>query len=129
MDRSRGTVRSGRPYRDCRRPGGADDAQRFSNSKEFVSGLKDLMGPLRTVHQVHAPEITVLTEDSASGIWAVADRLSFPPGAPLSVLQGYGHYQEKYARVGGRWVITDLRLTRLLLEPTPQDRPGDPTRQ
>jgi hypothetical protein len=100
-------------------PGGAQDVQRFSTSREFVRGLQALMEPLRTVHQVTNPEIILSSEESASGIWAVADRLSFPEGSPTSVLQGYGHYREKYAKADGRWIITDLRLTRLLVEATP----------
>ncbi len=97
-------------------PGGADDLQRFDSRSTFLGGLKALMGPLVTVHHVHAPEIEILSETAATGIWAVADRLTFPEGSPLHVLQGYGHYRETYRKRSGRWVLQSLRLTRILVE-------------
>ncbi len=99
-------------------PGGAEDTQRFSRRSEFLDRLQTLMKPLTTVHHVHAPEIELLSETRARGTWAVADRLVFPEGSDLRVLQGWGHYEETYDRSSGGWVIASLRLTRLLVEPT-----------
>jgi hypothetical protein len=96
--------------------GGPDDAQRFSDRSSFLAGLRELMGPLRTVHHVHAPEIEILSATKAFGTWAVADRLVFPRGSPAGTLQGYGYYDEQYDRSSGAWVITDLRLSRVLSE-------------
>lgn len=98
-------------------PGGADDTQRFTSVREFSDGLQKLMGPLISVHQVHAPEIEVLDEQNARGTWAVADRLVFPAGCPLKILQGWGIYQETYKKNFGRWQFASVRLERLLVEP------------
>jgi hypothetical protein len=100
-------------------PGGADDLQRFRGRRGFVEQLRKLMDPVVSVHHVHAPEIEIVAPDEARGIWAVADRLTFPPGGPLRILQGYGHYHETYRRRDGRWVIHSMRLSRLSMEPTP----------
>jgi len=63
-----------------------------------------------TAHQVHAPEIEVVSPDSATGVWALEDVVRLGPGVTL---RGYGHYHETYRRVDGRWRIASLRLTRL----------------
>ncbi|MCX7677389.1 MAG: nuclear transport factor 2 family protein [Alteraurantiacibacter sp.] len=66
----------------------------------------------KTAHQVHSPEI-VIDGDTATGIWALQDRLHWPDGSKLT---GYGHYHERYVRQDGRWRIAELRLTRLIME-------------
>ena len=102
-------------------PGGADDIQRFTAAHSFIDGLRTLMGPVASVHPVHAPAIALLDPTHARGTWAVADRLVFPDGSPLRVLQGWGIYHERYEKVNGTWRIAELRLERLLVEPTPSE--------
>lgn len=98
-------------------PGGADDTQRFTSSHAFIEGLRQLMGPLVSVHQVHAPEIAVLDAENAHGTWTISDRLVFPDGNPLKVLHGWGIYHETYRKISGTWRFASLRLERLLVEP------------
>ncbi|MCJ9751062.1 nuclear transport factor 2 family protein [Neorhizobium sp. BETTINA12A] len=98
-------------------PGGADDTQRFSSAHAFIEGLRQLMGPLVSVHQVHAPEIEILNADTAQGTWTISDRLVFPDGNPLKILQGWGIYHETYKKVSGSWRFASVRLERLLVEP------------
>ena len=102
--------------------GGAPDGEgvprSFAGRGSFLKELQRLLAPLVTVHHVHAPEIEILSDKHAIGVWAVADRLSFPPGSEIRILQGYGHYREEYRKVGGRWRIASMRLTRLLMEST-----------
>jgi hypothetical protein len=69
-----------------------------------------------TVHQCHTPEIDVTSTDAATGIWAMEDMLRFPDG---SELHGYGHYHEKYAKIGDKWRISATTLTRLRMDFTP----------
>jgi len=107
-------------------PGGADDTQRFTSAHEFIDALSKLMGPLVSVHQVHAPEIEILDEQNARGTWTVADRLVFPAGSPLKVLQGWGIYHETYKKKSGRWQIASVRLERLLVEPVENKVSEDP---
>lgn len=106
-------------------PGGADDTQKFSSAHAFIEGLRQLMGPLVSVHQVHAPEIEILDADTAQGTWTISDRLVFPAGSPLKILQGWGIYHETYKRVSGRWRFASVRLERLLVEPVESTAPDD----
>jgi hypothetical protein len=73
----------------------------------FVSAALD---GVISVHHGHMPIITASAPDQASGIWAMEDNLFWADGARLV---GYGHYEEEYRRVGGRWHIARLRLIRL----------------
>jgi len=106
-------------------PGGADDTQKFSSAHGFIEGLQQLMGPLVSVHQVHAPEIEILDRENARGIWTISDRLVFPDGSPLEILQGWGIYHETYRKVSGRWRFASVRLERLLVEPVESTVPTD----
>ena len=73
-----------------------------------------------TVHHGHTPEIAVLSETEARGIWAMEDILRHPEGkrspAGFSFLHGYGHYHETYVRTEAGWRIKSVRLTRLYVE-------------
>jgi uncharacterized protein len=77
------------------------------------------------VHQVHAPEIELVDCKNARGLWAVSDRLVFPDGSPLKVLQGWGVYHETYEKVSGHWRIASLRIERFLVEPVAAPAPTD----
>ena len=79
----------------------------------IVAYVKRGVSELNTVHHGHMPEIEFTGADTASGIWAMYDRLR---GAAL-VLDGWGHYHEEYRRCAdGRWRISSSRLTRLCAE-------------
>ena len=75
---------------------------------------------VRTVHQVHSPEIEV-AGDEARAIWAMQDRLVWPDGRTLT---GFGHYHERYRRVDGTWRIAEGRLTRLLRQVKKMEKTG-----
>lgn len=77
----------------------------------------------KTAHQVHTPEITLISEHVASAIWAMQDRVVWSPGkSPLpgiASITGFGHYHERYVRQDGVWKIAALRLVRLYVETHP----------
>jgi hypothetical protein len=63
-----------------------------------------------TVHQVHAPEIELTSPTTARGVWALHDVVRLAPGLNLN---GFGHYDETYEKLDGRWRIKSSKLTRL----------------
>ena len=65
------------------------------------------------------PEIVITSADTATGIWAMEDRLRWPPGGPLVAMHGWGHYHETYARSNGEWRIQTTTLRRLRVDITP----------
>lgn len=66
---------------------------------------------VESVHHGHMPEIEILSENEARGIWAMEDIVEFTD----SFLHGYGHYHETYRKVDGEWRIATLHLTRTRL--------------
>jgi hypothetical protein len=69
-----------------------------------------------SVHQGHHCEIELSSDTSAYGIWSMSDRLFMPPGAPYSVMTGYGYYHETYEKQDGSWKIKTLRISRIRVQ-------------
>ncbi|MEV6335333.1 nuclear transport factor 2 family protein [Nocardia vinacea] len=85
----------------------------------LIGYLQATIGPVRTIHQGHMPEIEVHTPATATGVWALQDLLIWPDTIRGS---GFGHYYETYTLDGDRWRISSTTLTRLYLDPTAAQR-------
>ncbi|MFF2996574.1 nuclear transport factor 2 family protein [Streptomyces sp. NPDC057950] len=94
------------------------DGIAFASPADFAGTVRDFIGAAPTVHHGHMPEIEITAPDTASGIWAMEDLLTFPAGenAPEGH-NGYGQYRETYRRVDGSWLIESLSLTRFRTDP------------
>ena len=79
----------------------------------FVPAALAGIGNAATMHHCHTPEITLTSDTTATGIWAMEDRLIYPDGREL---RGAGHYHETYEKQDGTWRIKSLHLTRTILE-------------
>ncbi|MFJ5206764.1 nuclear transport factor 2 family protein [Streptomyces nigra] len=97
----------------------------WKSPQEFAYTIRDLTGQAPSVHHGHMPEIEMAGPDTASGIWAMEDLLTFPAGkdAPEGH-NGYGQYRETYRKVDGRWLIDSVELTRFRMEPLDNWDPG-----
>lgn len=84
-----------------------------NGADEFMAFLEPMLGEAVTVHQGHMPEIELISATTATGIWALEDRIRWPDGTEL---RGYGHYHETYEKLDGSWVIKASKLTRLRLD-------------
>jgi hypothetical protein len=84
----------------------------IEGADEFVAFTRKSLGKRSqvTAHQVHAPEIELLSATTARGVWALEDVVRLAPGVTL---RGYGHYHETYEKVDGHWRIKSSKLTRL----------------
>ncbi len=71
-----------------------------------------------SVHHGHCPEIEITSATTASGIWAMEDMLRWSEDStsPIRSLHGYGHYIERYEKIGGGWRIKSMKLQRLRVE-------------
>jgi SnoaL-like domain len=73
------------------------------------------------VHHLHAPEITIVGDEEATGIWALEDNLYWKSektnmfGAKRH-FRGFGHYREKYRKTPAGWRITEMALSRVYME-------------
>lgn len=82
----------------------------------FELGLKGMV----SVHHGHMPIIEVTSDDTATGIWAMEDRIYWAGsgavrGSSLQ-LHGFGHYRETYLKRAEGWRIETILLTRLRKE-------------
>ncbi|MNP41197.1 Bile acid 7-alpha dehydratase [compost metagenome] len=95
------------------------DGQEYPGGGEaFAKMIGGLVGQAPTVHHGHMPEIEILGTDTAKGVWAMEDLLTFPDGkdAPTGH-NGYGQYHETYRKVDGVWKISSMELTRFRMDP------------
>jgi len=96
---------------------GEDPASGLNHGAQVIADyVRSAVDAVVTVHHGHMPEIEVTSDTTATGIWAMEDKLKWPEGSPISWLHGYGHYHETYERVDGTWRIKTLTLTRLRLD-------------
>jgi hypothetical protein len=86
--------------------------KRIAGVDAFIDFVRATLGAASktTVHQVHAPELELISDTSARGVWALNDVVRLLPGLTL---HGYGHYHETYEKTGGQWRIKSSKLTRL----------------
>lgn len=90
-----------------------DGAPLLEGRDAFVSFLPPVLEGVLTAHFGHTSEITLLDADHARGIWAMEDRLWFPPEKGGQTMHGTGWYHEKYRREGdGAWRIAEMVLRR-----------------
>ncbi|CAN5143869.1 nuclear transport factor 2 family protein [soil metagenome] len=82
----------------------------ITGADDFVAFTRKTLRDQATVHQVHSPEIELVSPTTARGIWAMEDVVRFAPGVNL---RGYGHYTETYQKAGEHWLLTSSKLTRL----------------
>ena len=87
-------------------------------ARNYIAMLAPILAPITTVHHGHMPEIAITSPTTATGIWAMEDKLWVKPGAlvPYNFLHGYGHYHETYRKQADGWRIASVRLTRLRID-------------
>ncbi|MCT1516079.1 nuclear transport factor 2 family protein [Dietzia cercidiphylli] len=82
----------------------------YTGRDEVVNGLRGQMADdVITEHQAHHPEIEV-DGDTATGRWYLQDRVIVP--AFDTMIIGSAFYEDTYARVDGKWVITSTGYKR-----------------
>jgi len=96
-----------------------DVSMTWRGREQLRSAVGGALEGVRTVHHGHMPELEILSETEARGIWAMEDLLVYSPeaGAPVPGFRGYGHYHDTYVKLDGRWYIQSTRLERLFLLP------------
>ncbi|OLT12133.1 DUF4440 domain-containing protein [Actinomadura sp. CNU-125] len=87
----------------------------ITGADAFMTFLREHLADHVTVHHCHMPEITLTSPSTATGIWAMEDRIRWAGGGELI---GFGHYHETYEKTGGTWRIKTTTLTRLRLDMT-----------
>ncbi len=102
----------------AQRPGAVVGREPLKNMiQQFLDGAVTVT----SAHHGHNPEITLTSDTTATGIWAMEDMIRWDdPTSKLTRLDGYGHYHETYEKVDGEWRIKTTRLDRLRVDRTPR---------
>lgn len=96
---------------------GFNDAAIIIGGKAMAEFVRGVISNFDSVHQGFMPQIEVLSPTSASGVWAMQDRLwPLNPDTHQGFV-GYGHYHETYAKIGGDWKIASMSLARQRVAP------------
>jgi len=108
---------------DCEHHLPSESPKPVVGNAEYLDDLKSMLGHGVTTHHGHMPEITLLGENEAEGIWSMFDYVQVDPehGAPVNI-KGYGHYHETYRRCDdGAWRISSKRNVRQRVDQVPRD--------
>jgi hypothetical protein len=99
---------------------GADDAVDGSlvttGREAILTFMRHAIEGALTIHQGHMPEIEITSPTTATGIWALEDRIWFAPGSPVTEFFGSGYYHDEYVKDGDTWRISRTAVTRLKLD-------------
>ncbi len=114
-----------------------DAVAEYDGGKQSHNGRDAIVGWLRsaldntlvTLHQVHNPEIEILSETSARGTWYLEDRVinrgSDQPHMPGgSILTGAAFYADEYQRAEDEWKISHTGYERTYFDVRKYDEPS-----
>jgi uncharacterized protein (TIGR02246 family) len=97
-------------------PGGNPAEWSFSGAEKILAFVRRMVEPAVTIHHGHMSEVEVTSPTTAHAIFAMEDVIYWPEGSRYKTMHGWGHYHESYEKLGGKWLIKTLRLTRLRVE-------------
>lgn len=64
------------------------------------------------MHELGEPDIRVESPEIAGATWPFTDRIDERRDGSGLYRRGWGRYDDRYVMVRGRWLITDMRITR-----------------
>lgn len=96
-----------------------DGYEREEGAAYLTAMVRKRLDSIITIHHSHSPVITVLSPDTALGIWGMEDSLYWKQGEEEHWLHGTGFYHESYGRREGRWLFTSRRLQRIHVRTSP----------
>ncbi len=82
----------------------------------IVALVRSVVERAVSIHHGHMAEVEITSATTASAIFAMEDLIYWPEGSRYRTMHGWGHYFETYEKIGGKWLIKALRLTRLRVE-------------
>jgi SnoaL-like domain len=85
----------------------------------FAASLKNSLERSVSAHQGFSPEIQIIDDQNAKGIWPMQDVIKWEDRHPREgwkSIVGRGHYHDTYRKTDGQWRIATLTLTRLSLD-------------
>ena len=95
----------------------ADSAEwKAAGAAKVVAFVRGVVEHAVSIHHGHMPEVELTSDTTARAVFAMEDLIYWPEGSRHRTMHGWGHYHETYEKIGGKWLIKTLRLTRLRVE-------------
>jgi hypothetical protein len=82
-----------------------------------VDSMRVALGDGCSIHVTFLPDIEIVTDERASGVWGLEYRTWQPAGSSIPMLHGYAYSYDEYHRVDGRWLVDSVRVEVLWSEP------------
>jgi hypothetical protein len=86
----------------------AGDPAVIVGARAVIEFMRKNVSPFVGFHMGGAPIVEVTGPDHGTAIWPFFDHLDNG-----NVFRGYGHYHDEYRRVGSRWLISRVQMTRI----------------
>jgi hypothetical protein len=94
----------------------------FDNRQQLVAFMQESLSgdQILTMHHGHHPEITIVDENNATGIWYLEDTVISLAGSVR--IYGAAIYSDRYIRCDGQWLIAEIGYQRTFecVEPLPE---------
>jgi protein-tyrosine-phosphatase len=87
-------------------------------AQQAVALVRSVVERAVSIHHGHMAEVELTSDNTAHAIFAMEDLIFWPPESAYELMHGWGHYHETYEKIGGKWLIKSLVLTRLRVENT-----------
>ena len=87
---------------------------KLQGKREIVKVISEAIGTIRTIHQVHSPEIEITGDTTAKGKWSLNDHTVDERSKTTST--GFGLHEDEYVKETGQWKVKSSKLTRLSWE-------------
>lgn len=95
-------------------PGLIEGVAMVEGAREAAEWADESIAGGTTLHQGHMPEIEIVDDETATGVWSLNDEIWYVEGsgAPYAKLEGYAYYNEEYKKVDDEWKISKLKFLR-----------------
>ena len=90
-------------------PDGVTEQAPVKGVANIIREVGDALKVAQSAHQGHMPEIELLSDTTAKGMWPFED---YVLNGDFE-FKGYGHYVEAYEKIDGAWRIKHSEITRL----------------
>lgn len=86
----------------------------LTGRETIVAMIRETIADRISIHHGHCHEVTVRSATQADGVIAMVDKITNRETGAC-VIEGWGHYHERYRVEDGEWRIAHSRLSRLAI--------------
>jgi hypothetical protein len=100
------------------------DGNVLVGGRSYAYAIRDMLEGARSLHRFLMPEISLISDTEASGIWMLNDYVEWGPDpvtGARSGFKGYGREYESYRKIDLDWKIASWRVRYDRMDPLPEE--------